>query len=162
VVHGGDSMVLLINLGTRRAEYATLADMCFAGRAKQLLCVDEIPLGNDGHGFIIASDGITDTARLAGCALERMSGSVLSRVPLHEIPGALAEYLDGLPGPAEYDDIGLIVFSPIELEATEHPTLLVGGTTPVEEVSYLRKVSEGTIEDAWITLDDAKDDIVRM
>jgi hypothetical protein len=162
VCNGGDSITLLINLTTRSAEYATTADMCFAGRTRELLCVDEIPLENDGYGFIIASDGITDTARLSGRTLERVSGSVLSRVPLHEIPEGLAEYLEGLPGPAEYDDIGLIAFSPTALEAADYPTILVGGTTPVEEVTHLESVSDKVIDDTWTTLDDMKGSMVRI
>jgi len=154
VSHGGDSIVLLVNLKTRRVEYTTSADMCFAGRAKELLCIEEIPVGDDGYGFVIASDGITDTARLAGRTLEGVSSSVLSRTPLHEIPQRLAEYLAGLRGPAEYDDIGLVVFSPTELAATDHPTILVGGTTPAEEFAYLEGISENVIDDIWAALDD--------
>ena len=87
---------------------------------------------------------------------------MLSRVPLHEIPEGLAEYLEGLPGPAEYDDIGLIAFSPSQLEAADHPTVLVGGTTPVEEVTHLESVSDKVIDDAWTTLDDMKGNVVRI
>ena len=161
VCHGGDSIVLLVNLKTRRVEYRTSADMCFAGRARELHCIEEIPVGNEAYGFVIASDGITDAARLAGRTLERISGSVLSRFAIHEIPGGLAEYLAGLQGPAEYDDVGLIVFSPTELEATDHATILVGGTTPAEEVNYLERIAENLIDNIWTTLDD-RGSIVRI
>jgi len=161
VSHGGDSIVLLVNLKTRRVEYTTSADMCFAGRARELLCIKDLPVANEGYGFVIASDGIMDAARLAGRTLERISGSVLSRFPIHEIPRGLAEYLDGLRGPAEYDDIGLIVFSLAELEATDHPTILVGGTSPAEEVSYLERIAENLIDDIWTTVGD-RGSIVRI
>jgi hypothetical protein len=121
-----------------------------------------MPVGDDGYGFVIASDGITDTARLRGRTLEGVSSSVLSRTPLHEIPEGLAEYLAGLQGPAEYDDIGLIVFSPTELEATDHPTILLGGTTPAEEVKYLEGIAENLIDDIWTTLDDTEVDVLRI
>jgi len=162
VSQGGDSIVLLVNLETRRVEYATSADMCFAGRARELLRIEEVPVGKQGYSFLIASDGITDAARLAGRTLERISGSVLSRLPIHEIPGGLAEYLAGLRAPAEYDDVGLIVFSATELEAANQPTVLVGGTSPAEESAHSRGVSENLIADIWTTLADSEGRVVRI
>ncbi|UCD56199.1 MAG: SpoIIE family protein phosphatase [Candidatus Hydrogenedentota bacterium] len=152
VIHGGDSIVLLINLGTRKIEYTSSPDMCFAGRAKGLTSIAEISIENGDYGFIIASDGIADTARLSGRTLEKVSGSVLSRLPLHEIPEGLARYLNGLPDPAEYDDIGLIALSPTKLEDEDHPTILIGGTTPAEETAFQRRLASRAIDDRWVTL----------
>lgn len=154
VTHGGDSIVLLINLKTKQIDYRTSADMCFAGRAKKLLCVDEAPIGNGEYGFVIASDGIADPARLAGQTLEKISGAALSRFPLHEIPEGLTNYLDELAGPVEYDDIGVIAFSPTELEYEDQPTILIGGATPAEEAAFQEMVSARAIEDNWVALRD--------
>ncbi len=152
VIHGGDSVVLLINLRTKQMEYRTSPDMYFAGRSKELLCVDEVPIEKGDYGFVIASDGIADPAKFSGHPLERISGSVLSRLPLHEIPEGLARYLGELPGPAEYDDIGVIALSPTKLESEGHPVILVGGTSAAEESAFQRKISEQSVDDAWFPI----------
>jgi hypothetical protein len=152
VIHGGDSVVLLLNLKTREVEYRTSADMCFAGRAKQLLCVDEVPISGGDYGFVIASDGIADPARFAGRPLEKITGSVLSRLPLHEIPDGLANYLKELSRPEEYDDIGVIAFSPTRLEPEDFPAILIGGTSAAEENAFQRKLTENAVADSWVRL----------
>jgi len=152
VIHGGDSVVLLLNLKTRQVEYRTSADMCFAGRAKELLCVDEVPIMGGDYGFVIASDGIADPARFTGRPLERISGSVLSRLPLHEIPDGLANYLKELSRPEEYDDIGVIALSPTRLEPEDYPTILIGGTSAVEESAFQKKLAERAMDDSWIRI----------
>lgn len=152
VIHGGDSVVLLVNLETKQVEYSSSADMYFAGRAKELLGVQELSLEHNDFGFIIASDGISDAARLSGRPLKEASGSALRRLPFHEMPERLAEYLDTLPGGTEYDDIGIIVFSPAELTSEAQPTVLIGGTTPVEETTFQKELSKNTVNDQWTPL----------
>ena len=153
IIHGGDSVVLLLNLKTRQVEYRTSADMYFAGRAKELLCVDEVPIADGDYAFVIASDGITDPARFTGHPLERITGSVLSRFPLHELPDGLVNYLKELSRPEEYDDIGVIAFSPTRLELEDCPTLLIGGTSAAEETAFQKKLGESAIDDSWILID---------
>jgi len=151
IIHGGDSIILLINMETQEIEYSSSPDMNFAGRAKELLSVDRISPEGGEYGFIIASDGLTDLARLSGQTIEKILHTTLSRFPLHEIPDRLARFLRSLPDHAEYDDIGILAFSLSMNKNEDHPTILLGGTTREEEAFYRQNLLNKRIEDKWIT-----------
>jgi hypothetical protein len=155
ILHGGDSVVFLINLKTKLMEYRTSPDMYFAGRAKGLLSVDEVEIESEDYGLVIASDGIADPARFSGHPLEKITGPVLARLSLHEIPEGLTRFLAELSGPHEYDDIGIIALSPTRLQEQSHSTILIGGTSAVEENTYQKKLAEGNIPDAWLPINAA-------
>ena len=150
IIHGGDSLILFLNLRTGKFEYQSYADMNFAGRTKRLSKATLIPLRNDPYRLIIASDGLADLARLQGQTIEQMCADILFRFPVHEIPEQLDRYLLRGQGAMEYDDIGIIVLDPERIEPREGPSILMGGTSPRDEGMFQEEKRNARIRDAWL------------
>jgi hypothetical protein len=133
ILHGGDSKILLLNLQTRRVEYVSSPDMNFAGRAPALSRVGCIPLKEGPYRLIMATDGISDLARLLGQPVETLCVEALSRFQVHDIPERLMEFLARRSGKAEHDDIGIVALDPAAVGDFQSGQFLMGGTTPAEE-----------------------------
>jgi hypothetical protein len=150
IIHGGDSLILLVNNLTGEIEYQSAPDMKFAGRHPLLLHVGELPLLHPDYTVILASDGVHDLARLAGQTLAGFIAHQL-QAPLHHLPETVAALLASLSPSAAYDDLALLAFSPL-LTPAAFPALLLGGTTPNEEAAFQSSFRAGFLEDEWRAL----------
>ncbi len=131
ILHGGDSMVFIFSPFSGALIHSTFADMNFAGRAPALTRVEAAPLP-PGSLIAIATDGLSDVARLAGMSAPDLCAAALSRFPIHQLPDKLPRFLANTAGDVLHDDIGLILLDPRRVPA-EGPTLLLGGTTSIQE-----------------------------
>jgi hypothetical protein len=150
IIHGGDSLIVILNLMTRKIEYKSCADMNFAGRTKRLSNVRSIPLGNYPYRVIIASDGLADLARLRRQGIEQMCADVLLHIPVHNVPEQLDRFLQYRKGGIEHDDIAIIVLNPEKMEPNLGPCLLIGGTSPRDERVFQEKKRNARIQDNWL------------
>jgi len=76
---------------------------------------------------------------------------------VHHIPGKLREMIrsadvQGIAG--NYDDIGIIVVDPASLASSDDAQIVMGGTNPVEEHAYQKKMRDSVSNDEWISLKD--------
>lgn len=157
IINGGDSTVSVVNRTTGRVEYRTEPNMNFAGRSKGISGVKELTLKGKGFRLVMASDGLSDVARFFGNDMSDMMGSFLSREQVHHIPGKLREMIrsadvQGIAG--NYDDIGIIVVDPASLASSDDAQIVMGGTNPVEEHAYQKKMRDSGSNDEWISLKD--------
>lgn len=157
IINGGDSTVTVLNRKTGAVEYRTVANMNFAGRSKGISGVMELALKGEDYRLVMASDGLSDAARLLGKDVAGMTGSFLAREKVHLIPQRLREMIRcavdrGMTG--NYDDIGLIVADLAGLSSNGHTRIVMGGTSPVEEHAYQKKIREAGSSDEWISLQD--------
>jgi len=147
VIHGGDSIVLKHDPVSKKIDFSTTADMLFAGRSREIYKVHKISIDPEGFDFLIASDGLSDVARLAGISTDELVSATFSRYPPHEVPDRLAKFLGRLPEGAEYDDISVIAFSNNIRPDDKLPPIFVGGTTRIEETFYQKKLKENGSND---------------
>jgi hypothetical protein len=149
ILNGGDSPILLLNLKTKEIEYASPADMNFAGRATGLSRVVELTLGKAPYRLLLASDGLSDLARLRGQTVEALCLWALSRFAVEELPDRIREFLKQRQGKAEYDDIGLIALDPAAVGDFQQGRFLLGGTTPAEEEQF-QGLKDKVLRDRWV------------
>ncbi len=162
IIHGGDSLILLLNLRTGRADYHTCADMNFAGRIKELSYVTRIPLGAAPYRLIIASDGLADVARLLGQTIEEMCINAVFRFPVHEVPDRLDRFFLERKRGLRYDDIGIITLDPERISRDNGLCFLIGGTSPQEEGLFQEEKGSSRVHDTWIDVsrcDSASDEL---
>lgn len=157
IIHGGDSVIISIDVKSGKMKSLTSPDMRFAGRAQGILQVDEAEIANDDCRLIIASDGLADIAKLSGGTLESVIRSVSMRNSIQKIPDRFLKFIDGLPEQAEYDDVGVILLAPTALFSMDSRELsrdgvqpiIIGGTSPAEETHFRNNVSAKIILDVW-------------
>ena len=162
IIHGGDSQILLLNLRTGKTDYYTLPDMNFAGGTRALSGVTHIPLGKDPYRLIIATDGLTDLARLQRQTTEEMCAEAMTRFSLHEVPERLTRFLQRKRGGIEHDDVGIIVLDATRIERSGRASLMIGGTSPQEERRFQEGKRGDRVRDVWIHASDfdaARDDL---
>ena len=94
IIHGGDSLVLIVDINTKEVKFQADANMNFVGRAKSLSEVINVPLKNGNERIIIASDGLADVARMAKYPLEEMCLDSASRFPVNEVPEQLGRFFE--------------------------------------------------------------------
>lgn len=142
VIHGGDSMVLVYNAEQGELEFRTESDMNFVGRSKGISNIVEMQLTPGEHRIVIASDGLSDLARMKGREIPEYTRDLLEKHAIHEIPSVvyetLRERVSGIPA-GNFDDISMIVLNPARL-SRQSMRLLIGGTSPFEEAEYQRRV----------------------
>jgi len=151
ILHGGDSMVFVLD-ASGQVLYSTPADMNFAGRALGLTRVNAADLP-EGCVIAIATDGLSDVARLAGMPAQKLCAEALSRFAIHDLPDKLPKFLANTAGDVLHDDVGFIMLSPDRVPASG-PALLMGGTTSIQERRVQALVADACAEScAWAPLD---------
>lgn len=150
VIHGGDSVVTVINPADGSLLYQTGPDMNFAGRSLGITDVSEHRYGDRNVRVIISSDGFGDLFRfclrqkLIKNAAQAFSGNTLAGVC-----GNIHEVLDNNRGRFEHDDIGFILIDPFRAVNIRGPKILIGGTRPNEEKRFLEGASSGP-RNRWV------------
>ena len=157
IINGGDSVVTVVSRTKGRVEYRTEPNMNFAGRSKGISGVVELTLKGKEYRLVMASDGLSDVARFCRVDIADMMGTFLSREHVHQIPEKLLEMIRsaesrGIAG--NYDDIGIIVVDPMNLARNSDVQIMMGGTNPIEENAYQKKMSDSGSFDEWISLKD--------
>ncbi|HSV98449.1 MAG TPA: SpoIIE family protein phosphatase [Spirochaetota bacterium] len=153
VIHGGDSMVFVVNKHTGAIEFRTGVDMSFAGRSKTVTNVTEIDLKKGEYRIVICSDGLIDVARFAGRDIAGLLSSTALRAAVRKIPERVKKIIsDFLMREAErdYDDISFIVLEPSVMNESGDLRMVMGGTSPGEEEEYQRRVLPERIFNRWL------------
>lgn len=162
IINGGDSTVTILNKATGRVEYATVPNMNFAGRSKDISGVMELALKGSGYRLVMSSDGLADVARFRGTDIPEMMKSFLSREQVHRIPEKLSDMIrsaDAKGTAGNYDDIGIIVVDPAKLASDCDVQIVMGGTSPLEEKAYQKNMNGSGSRDEWISLRDLPEKI---
>ena len=149
IIHGGDSIVLVVDTTTREIKFQTTSNMNFVGRAK---CIPEaftVPLESGHEIIIIGSDGIADIARLSKLTIEDMCIAATSRYSVDEVPYRIAHLLDSFESEIQHDDIGIIAIDPHNIKPVSKSAVLMGGTMPGDEKRYSSGLRNGKINDEW-------------
>lgn len=163
VIHGGDSTAMIVDTPTGLVRYATLPDMNFAGRSRDLSVIHQMPITETSDRIVLCTDGIWD---LVSPRMDEAGESMLSmlvRHPVNEIPCVFEKEAAGYARdvtPKNFDDAGIIVINPRILEYGYPLAVLMGGTTPQEETRYRMGLGCGItpLSDAeWISTDDIND-----
>lgn len=150
IIHGGDSLILVMNLKTGAVDYHTAADMSFAGRAKKIYGAKTLEFKGDHFRIILASDGLSDLARLSGQGLYEMCSAAVLAFSTHKAPEKLIQFLARQRGAINHDDIGIIAINPMKIRRAKNLCLLLGGTTPGEEGKFQDRSKKGKIQDVWL------------
>ncbi len=151
IIHGGDSLVLIVDIKTKQVKFQTDANMNFVGRIKSLSEVINIPLENDNERIIMASDGLADVARIAKYPLEEMCLTSASKYPVNEVPEQLNQFFKRQDLSMQHDDIAVIAINPFQVEDNKKIRLLMGGTTAIEEKRYWAELRDEKIPDEWLS-----------
>lgn len=158
IIHGGDSIVLIVDILSGKIKFQTSSNMNFVGRAK---CIPEgftVPLESGHEIIIIGSDGIADIARLSKLTLEEMCIAATSRYTVDEVPHQIAHLLDSFKYEIQHDDIGIIAIDPHKIAQVPKTTLLMGGTMPGDEKRYSSRLHDGGFTDKWKDISQIKND----
>jgi hypothetical protein len=157
VIHGGDSMVFFIDAGRGAVEFRTKPDMNFAGRAKSIPLVREVPVGDGDWRIVLCSDGFGDLARHARADLEELLLSMTGSLPVHEIPARVREMArlcgEGAAG-KRHDDVSFLVLDPRRIGADCSLRVIMGGTTPYEEETYQNRVLPRARGSRWLDVEE--------
>ncbi len=154
IIHGGDSITLIVDVKEGSIKFQTTSNMNFVGRAK---CIPEaftIPLYSGTEIIIMGSDGIADIARLSGLKLEDMCIAAASRYSVDEVPHRISHLLDSFEGEIQHDDIGIIAIDPHKIEPAAKLSVLMGGTMPGDEKRYSSQLKGGNVSDRWMNAED--------
>ncbi len=154
IVHGGDSIILIVDVEKKEIKYQTDSNMNFIGRAKCIPSAVPVQLDSGSEIIIIGSDGIADIARLSKLTLEEMCIAATSRYSVDDVPHQIAHLLDGEQNSNPYDDVSIIAIDPHKISDITEKPIIMGGTMPEDEKRYASLLNESKIEDAWHTLDD--------
>jgi hypothetical protein len=150
IIHGGDSMIFLVNMDRGVVEYTTGSDMNFAGRINKLSGAQRVFLEGGRYRIILASDGLADLARLAKMSIEELCVEVFGRCPLDDLLDRFSRTLGGGEKHGGHDDISIIALDPDKLESGRGWSVLLGGTTPVEESRFQNGLKNLQFQDTWI------------
>jgi hypothetical protein len=139
ILSGGDSTVCIADR-EGRIVYQTRPNMNFAGRSTHYGEVYPVRLYRDHARVVLFTDGLGDYYKSIshnadkGRLPEELIGS-----PVHGaaavIQKKIAEYREGF----EHDDIGFVMLNPFALGNALEGSLILGGTTPIEEKRYLAR-----------------------
>ncbi len=151
IIHGGDSLVLIVDIKTKQVKFQTDANMNFVGRIKSLSEVINIPLENDNERIIIASDGLADVARIAKYPLEEMCLTSASKFPVNEVPEQLNRFLKHQDHSMQHDDLAVVAINPFQIKGNRKIRFLMGGTTAGEEKRYWAELRDEKIPDEWLS-----------
>ena len=152
IVHGGDSVVTVLNSADGSLLFQTGPDMNFAGRSLGITDVSEHRFEDRNVRVVISSDGFGDLFRF--CLKQELITSVAQAFAGSTLPGVcgkIHEVLDKNRGRFEHDDIGFILIDPFHAANIGGPKLLVGGTQPNEEKRFLEEFSSGP-NDRWVSV----------
>ena len=150
ISHGGDSAVTVMNSLTGSIYRQTGRDMNFAGRSKEILDVTQCRVSNRDSRVLLSTDGFDDVWRF--CRHQSLLGGardVFARYPVDGICEMISGILDANKNRFEYDDIGLIILDPNQLEPIGGTAVMMGGTRPYEEQQYRSEYASGT-HDQWV------------
>ncbi len=155
IIHGGDSMIFVVNRNSGDIEFQTTPDMNFAGRSRGISAVHRINLDHESR-IVICSDGMCDIARMSGSDIREIVRSVMCGRPVSEIPALIHESI--LPSEEcslkVYDDIGLIVIDADNVCPEGGLRVLMGGTSPYEEDMYQKKVVPERLIYRWLGVEE--------
>lgn len=160
IIHGGDSLVAVVNMTTGQVEYRSEPNMNFAGRSKGLSEVKVLTLREDAYRLVLASDGLADVARWYGWDVPGMLRTFFVREPVHVIPELLRAMIQSAEaggGAGNYDDIGILVVDPLRLTLDAAAQIMMGGTDPREEDAYQRRMQEAGSRGEWFSLQELPD-----
>lgn len=144
VIHGGDCLAVIADEKSGEVLFETPADMNFAGRSEKASGAVALPLATGKERIVLASDGLSDVARLAGLALSGLFGAAAG-FSVDSVPRKLARFLARRAGDMNHDDIAAIVIAPRKIPAELSLSLLLGGTTAYGEADF----SAADLPDAW-------------
>lgn len=157
VIHGGDSMVFVIDRHTGEIVFRTAVNMDFAGRSTTVAAVTAVKLGKRECRIILCSDGLIDVARFAGRELADLLTIIALGESIGRIPGRVKAIMhEALEKEErkEYDDISFIVLEPALLYDPGDFRIIMGGTTPGEEDEYQKRVLPERVFNRWLGVDE--------
>ena len=156
IFHGGDSVVMVVDEETGTILYQTAPNMSFAGRSKTIGNVIQISLRRKHSRIIIATDGLTDLLKhyFKEISIERLP-SEFFKYPIEDIAERILNDLNKFNASVEYDDIGLIVINPFNVDRGNDVSVIMGGTSPQNEKQY--RHLHGALKKDWIAEDDWSD-----
>jgi hypothetical protein len=150
IVHGGDSVVTVMNSTDGSILHQTGPDMNFAGRSLEITDVSEHRFDDPGTRVIISSDGFGDLFRFClKHALIPSMAEVFAGNTLEGVCCMIHDILDRNRGRFEYDDIGFILIDPCSAALAGGAEVLIGGTRPQEERRF-RDINRADCGERWI------------
>lgn len=162
IIHGGDSIVIIVDIKSSTIKFQTASNMNFVGRAK---CIPEaftVPLESGNEIIIIGSDGIADIARLSKLTVEDMCIAATSRYSVDDVPHRIAHLLDSFEIAIQHDDIGIIAIDPHKIQPGAGSAILMGGTMPGDEKRYSSALGRGRFKDEYIDILKIKSNITEL
>jgi hypothetical protein len=138
LIHGGDSMVLLVHAGSGAVRYRTQADMCFAGRSRWLPRQPIQRITEPGLRILLATDGFMEVLRALDVCRAGCLPPFVVQGPVDQAAQRLQALLAECGQGVAYDDIAFILIDPFNWTAERLPTVLIGGTTAAEEALFRR------------------------
>ncbi len=153
-LNGGDSSIAVVHGKSKAIEYMSRPDMNFAGRSTKISHVAEVNLSHDCL-VVIYSDGLADVARYAGTSVTELIVDVSGK-GVEEFPVYTREIIEKISGDPriEYDDIALLIFDPFACCGKGDGVIIMGGSTPQEEMRYQKNVRPSTEWDRWMEVDE--------
>lgn len=157
IVHGGDSVVTVMNSRTGSICRQTGRDMNFAGRSRMIVDVTEYRMTDDAERVLISTDGFDDVWRY-GLRESLLGGTrdVFERHRLEDICEMISGILEANQNRFEYDDIGFILLDPHRMKRMKKTAVIMGGTRPYEEKRYRSEYASERF-DRWVSASEWND-----
>lgn len=154
VLNGGDSVIALLNRESGEAEYMSKPDMNFAGRSRAIAHVGELVV-HQHHVVALFSDGLYDIAKLSGKTVFDFIAQ-MAEGGIGGVPARVRDCMENIiqSNKVEYDDASLLIFDPRAFNETEGGVLIMGGSTPQEEMRYQKNVRFSARWDRWLGVDE--------
>jgi hypothetical protein len=137
ILSGGDSTVCVADR-EGNIVYQTKPNMNFAGRSTHYGEVYPMRLNRNHARVVLFTDGLGDYYKsISHNAEKNRLPEEIYGIPVHGaaavIQKKMAEYCTGF----EHDDIGFVILDPFAVDNSLEGSVILGGTTPIEEKRYL-------------------------
>jgi len=136
IANGGDSSVVIYDTRNCSIVYKTEVDMNFAGRSISEPDIVNIRLEEKSCRVLLATDGLFDLLKHYDNRSAETLPEIFSCEEVHLIADELQHKLELLSDHYEYDDIGVIVIDPFNTGIGQNMSVLMGGTTSLEETRF--------------------------
>jgi hypothetical protein len=145
VMHTGDSLLFRCDLQARIAGQVTDSNFWMVGRSKRFFQIDEIPVDN-ATTLILATDGLDGIAFAPGCSREEFVLNLAEEFSPDDLPDGLFSTEESCP--VGRDDVAIIAIHPYA-ELGFCGSVIIGGTSGQEEVTYEKERRSGCIPDRY-------------
>lgn len=145
VLHTGDSLLLICDLGARTVRRVTENNFWMVGRTNRFFQIEYIDL-TERNRLLLATDGFSGLEMPKTETREDLIQRLFQEHPVEEIPDALIDGYDAREGVK--DDLALVSLNPVRIAFNDR-RIVLGGTTTYLERRFREGMTSGQYRDFY-------------